>query len=217
MKVFHKVTNGNWSVKNDQSMILRMFNAWCCFRFPVWATHPSRSSLPLVERRHICGLAAAGEELHVLTKAPGRKIVINHHTSYSINPSHFPQYRSTLLWRWDETFVHSCSNFRHPPHVILLHGWSFCTLSVPTRTFQWGVDSVHHVKFSPVECHLLGAAASDRSIILYDTREVLICISHFILHSFLKVVSESCDASCIVYSLYLFQPLYMYGVIQLLL
>jgi len=44
--------------------------------------------------------------------------------------------------------------------------------SVPTRTFQWGVDSVHHVKFSPVECHLLGAAASDRSIILYDTREV---------------------------------------------
>jgi len=43
--------------------------------------------------------------------------------------------------------------------------------SVPTRTFQWGVDSVHHVKFSPVEAHLLGAAASDRSIILYDTRE----------------------------------------------
>ena len=44
--------------------------------------------------------------------------------------------------------------------------------SVPTRTFQWGVDSVHHIKFSPVEVHLLGAAASDRSIILYDTREV---------------------------------------------
>merc|ERR1712002_408452 len=43
--------------------------------------------------------------------------------------------------------------------------------TVPTRTFQWGVDSVHHVKFSPVEAHLLGAAASDRSIILYDTRE----------------------------------------------
>jgi len=44
--------------------------------------------------------------------------------------------------------------------------------TVPTRTFQWGVDSVHHLKFSPVELHLLGAAASDRSIILYDTREV---------------------------------------------
>jgi len=44
--------------------------------------------------------------------------------------------------------------------------------SVPTRTFQWGVDSVHHVRFSPVEAHLLAAAASDRSVILYDTREV---------------------------------------------
>ena len=60
-------------------------------------------------------------------------------------------------------------------HVIVLLGWLwFCILSVPTRTFQWGVDSVHHVKFSPVEFHLLGAAASDRSIILYDTREVWI-------------------------------------------
>jgi len=44
--------------------------------------------------------------------------------------------------------------------------------AVPSRTFQWGVDSVHHLKFSPVERHLLGAAASDRSIILYDTRDV---------------------------------------------
>ena len=36
---------------------------------------------------------------------------------------------------------------------------------------QWGVDSVHCVRFNPVETSLLGAAASDRSIILYDTRE----------------------------------------------
>jgi len=43
---------------------------------------------------------------------------------------------------------------------------------VPSRTFQWGVDSIHHVRFSPVETHLLAAAGSDRSIILYDTREV---------------------------------------------
>lgn len=34
------------------------------------------------------------------------------------------------------------------------------------------MDSVHHVRFSPVEAHLLAAAASDRSVILYDTREV---------------------------------------------
>ena len=40
------------------------------------------------------------------------------------------------------------------------------------RTFQWGVDSVHHVKFNQVETNLLGAAASDNSIILYDIRNV---------------------------------------------
>lgn len=44
--------------------------------------------------------------------------------------------------------------------------------SVPLRTFQWGVDSVHVVKFNPVETNLLGAAASDNSIMIYDTRDV---------------------------------------------
>lgn len=43
---------------------------------------------------------------------------------------------------------------------------------VPSRTFQWGVDTIHHVRFNPVETHLLGATSADRSIILYDTREV---------------------------------------------
>ena len=33
------------------------------------------------------------------------------------------------------------------------------------------MDSVHCVRFNPVETSLLGAAASDRSVILYDTRE----------------------------------------------
>jgi len=44
--------------------------------------------------------------------------------------------------------------------------------SLPIRTFQWGVDSVHFVKFNPIEQNLLGAAAHDNSIILYDTRDV---------------------------------------------
>eukprot|EP00088_Acartia_fossae_P013837 TRINITY_DN17310_c0_g1_i1.p1 TRINITY_DN17310_c0_g1~~TRINITY_DN17310_c0_g1_i1.p1 ORF type:complete len:470 (+),score=92.76 TRINITY_DN17310_c0_g1_i1:30-1439(+) len=44
--------------------------------------------------------------------------------------------------------------------------------TVPLRTFQWGVDTVHHVKFNPVETNILGAAAHDNSIILYDTRDV---------------------------------------------
>ena len=40
------------------------------------------------------------------------------------------------------------------------------------RTFQWGVDSVHTIKYNQVESNLLAAAASDNSIILYDTRDV---------------------------------------------
>lgn len=43
--------------------------------------------------------------------------------------------------------------------------------SEPIRTFQWGVDSLHDVSFNPIETNLLSACASDRSIILYDTRE----------------------------------------------
>jgi len=44
--------------------------------------------------------------------------------------------------------------------------------SVPIRTFQWGVDTVHTLKFNQVEANLLAAAASDNSIIIYDTRDV---------------------------------------------
>ncbi len=45
------------------------------------------------------------------------------------------------------------------------------TLQSPVNEYQWGVDSVHCVKFNQVETNLLGACASDRSIILYDIRE----------------------------------------------
>lgn len=40
----------------------------------------------------------------------------------------------------------------------------------PLKTLQWGVDTVHAIKFNQVEPHILAACASDRSIILYDTR-----------------------------------------------
>lgn len=43
--------------------------------------------------------------------------------------------------------------------------------SEPLRTFQWGVDSLHDVSFNPVETNVLAACASDRSVILYDTRD----------------------------------------------
>ena len=48
----------------------------------------------------------------------------------------------------------------------------FLLIMVFNRTFQWGVDSVHLVKFNQVETNLLAAAASDNSIMLYDTRDV---------------------------------------------
>ncbi|KAJ8866942.1 hypothetical protein PR048_032804 [Dryococelus australis] len=41
----------------------------------------------------------------------------------------------------------------------------------PVRTYQWGTDSIHSVSFNQVETHIMAACASDRSIILYDTRE----------------------------------------------
>ncbi|CAG0917560.1 unnamed protein product [Notodromas monacha] len=43
--------------------------------------------------------------------------------------------------------------------------------SAPVKSFTWGVDSTHTVSFNQVETSLLAACASDRSIILYDTRE----------------------------------------------
>ncbi|KAG7212871.1 hypothetical protein KM043_002223 [Ampulex compressa] len=45
------------------------------------------------------------------------------------------------------------------------------TRNEPMRTFKWGVDSIHDIKYNPVQNNLLAACASDRSIILYDARE----------------------------------------------
>ncbi|XP_074656953.1 DDB1- and CUL4-associated factor 13-like [Tubulanus polymorphus] len=44
------------------------------------------------------------------------------------------------------------------------------TRSQPMRTFKWGVDSVTNARFNPIETYLLGATASDRSVLLYDMR-----------------------------------------------
>ncbi|KAK6637130.1 hypothetical protein RUM44_007544 [Polyplax serrata] len=44
------------------------------------------------------------------------------------------------------------------------------TRSEPIRTFKWGVDSLHDIAFNPVETHVLATCASDRSVILYDSR-----------------------------------------------
>ncbi|CAG2190123.1 DCAF13 [Mytilus edulis] len=40
----------------------------------------------------------------------------------------------------------------------------------PVRSFTLGVDSLHAVKFNPIETNIVGSCASDRSIISYDMR-----------------------------------------------
>ncbi|KAF5307265.1 hypothetical protein FQR65_LT06981 [Abscondita terminalis] len=44
------------------------------------------------------------------------------------------------------------------------------TRSEPVHIYEWGVDSLHDISFNPIQTNLLSTCASDRSIILYDTR-----------------------------------------------
>lgn len=43
--------------------------------------------------------------------------------------------------------------------------------SSPMRSYTWGYDSITSVRFNPVEKHVLGSCAADRSIVLYDIRK----------------------------------------------
>ncbi|XP_033116003.1 DDB1- and CUL4-associated factor 13-like [Anneissia japonica] len=40
----------------------------------------------------------------------------------------------------------------------------------PLRSFTWGTDSIHSVKFNPIEVSVFGSCTADRNIILYDMR-----------------------------------------------
>jgi WD repeat and SOF domain-containing protein 1 len=78
---------------------------------------------------------------------------------------------TTLL---SKSVILSISHHRHNP--IFATVGEVCqiweeTRNEPLKSLQWGVDSLHHVQFNPVENNLLAACASDRSIILYDQRE----------------------------------------------
>jgi WD repeat and SOF domain-containing protein 1 len=42
--------------------------------------------------------------------------------------------------------------------------------SEPVHSFQWGADSVMSVKFNPIDTDVLLSSASDRNMVLYDTR-----------------------------------------------
>lgn len=63
--------------------------------------------------------------------------------------------------RYDATFI-TCGEG--------CHMWDE-TRNEPIRMFKWGVDSLFDIKFNPVQQNLLASCASDRSIILYDTRD----------------------------------------------
>ena len=43
--------------------------------------------------------------------------------------------------------------------------------SEPVSSFSWGVDSISHVKFNPVETNVIASCCSDRAIALYDIRQ----------------------------------------------
>lgn len=45
------------------------------------------------------------------------------------------------------------------------------TRTQPLKSWEWGNDSVNHIKFNPIESDICVAAATDRSIILYDIRK----------------------------------------------
>lgn len=88
----------------------------------------------------------------------------------------------------------------HQTEPLFATGGEICqiweeTRSEPIRTFTWGVDSLHDITYNPIETHVLGeflkkninhnvnketinaksllsaSCASDRSIILYDSRD----------------------------------------------
>ena len=74
-----------------------------------------------------------------------------------------------------QTPLTDISHHRYDP-VLATCGHSLAslwdlTLQANINDFEWGVDTVHCVRFNQVETNLLAASASDRSIILYDTRE----------------------------------------------
>ena len=43
--------------------------------------------------------------------------------------------------------------------------------SEPISSFTWGVESISHIKFNPVETTILATCGSDRSVTLYDIRQ----------------------------------------------
>lgn len=95
-------------------------------------------------------------------------------------------------WSMEQSFDISLENSQTPINTIIGknlyhsidHSWKsndFATCGEqvdiwnenradPIRSFNWGVDTIHSIKFNPIETHLLASTASDRSIILYDMR-----------------------------------------------
>lgn len=43
--------------------------------------------------------------------------------------------------------------------------------SEPVWSFSWGADTIHTVRFNPVEVNVIASTASDRNVVLYDVRQ----------------------------------------------
>lgn len=70
--------------------------------------------------------------------------------------------------------VYFMDNHRHKPYLITcgqgVDLWEE-NRTQPLKSWEWGIDSVNYIRFNPIECDIAAAAATDRSIILYDIRK----------------------------------------------
>lgn len=70
--------------------------------------------------------------------------------------------------------IYYMDNHRHKPYILTcgqgVELWEE-TRTKPLKTWSWGIDSVNHIRFNQIEVDLAVAAATDRSIMLYDIRK----------------------------------------------
>lgn len=70
--------------------------------------------------------------------------------------------------------VYYMDNHRNKPYLITcgqgVDLWEE-NRTQPLKSWQWGNDTINHIRFNPIESDIAVAAATDRSIILYDIRK----------------------------------------------
>ncbi|XP_026461812.1 DDB1- and CUL4-associated factor 13-like [Ctenocephalides felis] len=115
------------------------------------------------------GLAYKPDGQHFITVGDDKTI-----KTWNTSPPEFGEEEEPVNTILSRTILTGVTHHRKKP-IIATCG-EVCQLwehdrNEPIRSMKWGVDSIHDVAFNQVETNLLAACASDRSIILYDTRE----------------------------------------------